>query len=198
MILDKIVDAKRDELIKQKDLVPESVLDKQIESMNPLSHRFIDNVRRNDGEHLKVIAEIKKASPSKGLIRANFDPESIAQTYADLGVDAISVLTEKNFFQGSLDYLSNLSGKISVPMLRKDFIFDEYQIKEAVANGASAVLLIAAILDVKLLRKYISVCDQFGLDYIVEIHDQEDLAANALLFSPLLRDRYISGFFRKS
>lgn len=177
MILDTIVSAKREELKAQKELVPEKILDKKLSDLKIKENErwFFNAIRRDDTGNIKIIAEIKKASPSRGIIRQNFDYDQIAKIYAGLNVDAISVLTEKQFFQGSLEYLSALSKEITIPLLRKDFIMDEYQIKESAVNGASALLLIASILELSDLKKYITLCDSLNIGCIVEVHDEQDL-----------------------
>jgi indole-3-glycerol phosphate synthase len=123
----------------------------------------------------RIIAEIKKASPSKGLIRADFDPVSIAQDYAAHGANAISVLTEERYFQGSLHYLEQIHDAVRVPLLRKDFMLDPYQIVEAKSYGADAVLLIAAMLDPGLMRELREQAEAFSLDALVEVHTEAEL-----------------------
>lgn len=175
MILDSIVAQRRLDLLTQKQHVLESELDERINHLSDFpAHRFKSAIRRKSGESLRIIAEVKKASPSKGIIRPDFDPVSIAKTYTSLGVDAISVLTEEKHFLGSLSYLYDISQQTPTPLIRKDFIVDSYQIKEALLNGASAVLLIAAILTKAQLKEYIQLCDEYQLDYILEVHDEDD------------------------
>jgi len=125
---------------------------------------------------LSLIAEIKKASPSKGLIRADFDVRTIAQTYADAGVSAISVLAEEKYFLGSPSYVKIVSDTVGVPVLAKDFFIDEGQIYEARFNGASAILLIMAILDDATVRSFIATAHQLDLDCVVEVHSSDELA----------------------
>ena len=123
----------------------------------------------------RIIGEIKRSSPSKGLIRADFSPVVIARDYADHGASAISVLTEERFFQGSLTYLEAIKGAVTVPLLRKDFIIDSYQVTEARSYGADAVLLIAALLDPSLLRELRETAAALSLDTLVEVHNEEEL-----------------------
>jgi len=123
----------------------------------------------------RIIGEIKRSSPSKGLIRADFSPVVIARDYADHGASAISVLTEERFFQGSLTYLEAIKGAVTVPLLRKDFIIDSYQVTEARSYGADAVLLIAALLDPSLLRELRVTAAALSLDTLVEVHNEEEL-----------------------
>lgn len=122
-----------------------------------------------------IIAEIKRASPSKGLIRADFDPVWIAQRYAAAGASAVSILTEEHFFQGRLQYLESVRAAVALPLLRKDFTLDAYQIVEARAWGADAVLLIAAILDDAQLRELHAAARAIDLDVLVEVHSEEEL-----------------------
>jgi indole-3-glycerol phosphate synthase len=137
--------------------------------------RFYDALSRPD--RVNVIAECKRRSPSKGVLRANYDPVAIARGYAEAGAAAISVLTEPTFFDGSLDHLRAVRTAVTVPVLRKDFIVSEYQILEAKAAGADAVLLIVAALDPVELRALAGCAAGLGLDALVEVHDAEELAA---------------------
>jgi indole-3-glycerol phosphate synthase len=130
--------------------------------------------RRGDAP-IRLIAEIKKASPSKGLIRADFDPVAIAKTYAAAGAHALSVLIDRAFFQGDLDYLAAVRAAVSLPVLEKDFVVDEFQILEARAAGADAVLLIAAVLDDGQLREYAHLARELGLAALVEVHREAEL-----------------------
>jgi len=129
------------------------------------------------GIERRIIAEVKKASPSKGLIRADFDPVTIARDYAAHGASAISVLTEERFFQGSLRYLEELRAAVEVPLLRKDFTLDPYQIVEAKSYGADAVLLIAAMLDARLMADLRAQANELKLDTLIEVHTEKELAA---------------------
>ena len=123
----------------------------------------------------RIIGEIKRSSPSKGLIRADFSPVVIARDYADHGASAISVLTEERFFQGSLTYLEEIKAAVTVPLLRKDFIIDSYQVTEARSYGADAILLIAALLGPSLLRELRETAAALSLDTLVEVHNEEEL-----------------------
>lgn len=126
-------------------------------------------------EAVSIIAEVKKASPSKGIIRPDFDPVDIALRYEEGGASAISVLTDEPFFKGNLKYLEAISKRVQLPLLRKDFIIDPYQIKEARAFGADAVLIIVAITEGTQLDELIHAAREFGLDALVECYDQDDL-----------------------
>ena len=123
---------------------------------------------------VSIIAEVKKASPSKGVICADFRPVDIAVNYQKNGAQAISVLTDVDFFQGSLLYMMQVRAAVSLPVLRKDFIIDELQIEEASAHGADAILLIAAILDLVQLRDYRACAGEYGMDVLVEVHDERE------------------------
>lgn len=122
-----------------------------------------------------IIAEVKKASPSKGVIRSDFDPIAIARRYMESGAAAISVLTEERYFQGSLDYLLGIREAVNVPLLRKDFIFDSYQLYEARAYGADAALLIVAILDDAQLGEFLWLAEELNLAALVEVHTRGEL-----------------------
>ena len=139
---------------------------------------FTAALKRNEGGHkggLKLIAEIKKASPSRCLIVEDFDPLEIARRYGDLGAAAYSVLTDRNFFQGSNDYLQMVSRSFSLPVLRKDFIIDESQIFQSRLIGADAILLIVAALDPSQFDDYLQLALSIGLHVLVEVHDRKEL-----------------------
>lgn len=134
---------------------------------------FSKAIRQPDS--VSIIAEVKKASPSKGVIRADFDPVAIADSYIQGGASAISVLTDAPFFQGDLEYLSDISAMSSIPLLRKDFIIDPYQIKEARAYGADAVLLIVSMYDGDQLIELLSATKEYGMKALVECYEEEEL-----------------------
>ena len=171
MILDDIVRDKRADLQTRKREVGLAALQ---------GHPLFREARLNFMAALTtkaraIVAEVKKASPSKGVIRADFDPVWIARRYADAGAAAISVLTEERYFLGSLDYLAAIRSAVSVPLLRKDFLFDPYQLYEARAYGAAAILLIIAMLDDTLLCELLSLAAELDLMALVEVHDDGDL-----------------------
>jgi indole-3-glycerol phosphate synthase len=170
-ILEKIVERKRERLAEAKRILPMSELIGQMPTASE-SGRFISALRR-DG--INIIAEIKRRSPSKGIIREDFDPVSIAQNYSAGGAAAISCLTEEDFFDGSLEYLQAVRQVSTLPLLRKDFIFDDYQICEAKLAGADAILLIAAMLDGRQFNDLMQMAYALGLDVLVEIHDREEM-----------------------
>jgi indole-3-glycerol phosphate synthase len=144
---------------------------------------FARNLR---GLERRIIAEVKKASPSKGLIRADFDPVAIARDYAAGGAGAISVLTEERFFQGSLLYLEQIRNAVAIPLLRKDFMLDPYQIEEAKAYGADAVLFIAAMLDTALMRDLHDRATELSLDTLIEVHTEQELEAAVAVGAQLI------------
>lgn len=135
---------------------------------------------------VNVIAELKRRSPSKGIIREEFDHLSIARSYADAGAAALSILTEEDFFGGSLDYLRDVRRELEIPLLRKDFVFDEYQVYEASEAGAAAILLIAAILDDHLLSRLLSLANEIGLDALVEVHTEAEMERAARLGASII------------
>lgn len=169
-ILSQIVARKRERLQQAKQRFPFTHLRAELPTITD-SGRFISALRR---ESINIIAEIKRRSPSKGLIRENFDPVSIARNYTMGGAAAISILTEEDFFDGSLEYLRAVRDIAPLPLLRKDFIFDEYQLYEAVHAGADAILLIAAMLDGTQFNDLLQTAHSLGLDALVEIHDREE------------------------
>lgn len=174
MILDQIVADNRLELEARKRSLPLAELRRvALEQPPPLD--FASVLR---GDRIKLIAEIKKASPSRGIIRSDFNPVEIAQTYADNGASAISVLTESRYFQGSLEHLKDIKdtlGNKKLPLLRKDFIFDPYQVYESRAYGADGLLLIVAILNSEKLDELIRLSHELGMSCLVEVHDEAEL-----------------------
>jgi len=171
MILDDIVRGRRADLAAAKRLAPLRALEERPAYAAP-RRDFFGRVR--DGRPA-VVAEIKKASPSRGVIRADFDPVAIACAYEAGGAAALSVLTEERYFQGSLAHLSAVRSSVTLPLLRKDFVVDSYQVVEARAWGADAVLLIAAILDDALLAELLATAAQCGLDALAEVHTEAEL-----------------------
>lgn len=146
---------------------------------------FAGAVRGNAGQ-LRLIAELKKASPSRGLIRPDFNHKKIASIYEAKGVDALSVLTEEDFFQGNIDYLPEVRAITSRPLLRKDFIVDDYQIFEARAYQADAVLLIAAILERNQAAEYLGCARELGMAVLFEVHDRKELEMALLIEAPII------------
>lgn len=175
-ILHDILKHKQEELQHTKSVTPLSDLKARVEEMDPEGIRsFRTAIKRNEGGPVKLIAELKKASPSKGLIREDFNLSQIASIYEQKEVAAISVLTEKRFFSGELSYLKKVRKKTTKPLLRKDFIFDAYQIYEARASGADAVLLIAAALEKSQMIDLYGLARELSLDCLVEVHNWKEL-----------------------
>jgi len=171
-ILDKIVAVKREEIAQAKAAVSESALAEQAAAA-PAPRDFYGALA--DHPEIRLIAEVKKASPSKGVIRADFHPVEIAQTYQSHGAACISVLTDRPHFQGSLDYLTQVRRAVDLPVLRKDFIIDPYQVVEARAAGADAVLLIAECLDDAPLKDLHDAIVELGMTPLVELFEPSNL-----------------------
>lgn len=171
-ILDQIVATKREEIAQRKRERCVAELQAQAGAALP-PRNFLEALR---GPAIRLIAEVKKASPSKGLIRADFDPVAIAKTYEAHGTACISVLTDEPYFQGRLEYLTAVRQAVGVPVLRKDFILDEYQVWEARAAGADAVLLIAECLDDDALAGLHAAIRRLGMTALVELYDPANLA----------------------
>lgn len=169
-ILDRIVADKKKEVESAKRATPLAILKERIAQQKPLD--FAAALR---GKSLKLIAEVKKASPSRGVLCNDFRPVEIALAYARNGAAAISVLTEEKHFQGSLEYLAAIREKVNIPLLRKDFIFDEWQIYESAAYGADAILLITALLKKETLEAFIKLGESLKLGCLVEVHDVDEL-----------------------
>ncbi len=172
-ILDRIVAGKRQEIAEARQRLPERDLERRLAAAPPV--RDFRAALDQPGE-VRVIAEVKKASPSAGVIRADFDPVAIARTYEAHGAAAISVLTDAPFFQGSLAYLTAIRNAVALPLLRKDFILDRYQLLEARAEGADAVLLIAEILADDQLPRLLREAQDLGLQALVELYEADNLA----------------------
>jgi len=171
MILQKIVENKKEEVARQKKILPLGEL-RQMLADRPPTRDFEGAIRNRD---CAVIAEVKRSSPSKGRIREDFDPVGIAGIYEDNGASAISILTERKFFEGRAAYIPQIGRSVKLPLLRKDFIIDPYQINEARVLGADALLLIARLLEAGELRDFIGLSSELGLAALVEVHDETDL-----------------------
>jgi indole-3-glycerol phosphate synthase len=174
-ILDTIVAQKRIEVaaLPERRIAAGDLRDAMLERSE--RRDFMAALRAPRRGDVALIAEVKKASPSKGVICPDFDPVRIAREYEAAGASCLSVLTDEKFFQGSLDYLRQIREAVKVPLLRKDFIIDERQILEAIEWGADAILLIVAILDDRQLRDYQSLAAAAGLAVLVEVHDEAEL-----------------------
>lgn len=172
MILTKIIEEKKKEIEIAKEKLPLDKIQKQL-TVLPSQRGFKQAISR---EHeISLIAEIKKASPSSGILKRDFDPVKIAQTYRAYGARAISILTDEKFFQGKLSYIDMVKREVYLPILRKDFIIDKYQIYESKLFGADAVLLIADLLSRSELFQFLEICKNLAMDAIVEVHNEEDL-----------------------
>lgn len=178
-ILDKIVAVKRQEVAAARAVAPLEELRAQAADMAPTRGflRALAADRPCDGGPIKLIAEVKKASPSAGIIREDFDPVAIARSYAAAGATCLSVLTDKPHFQGSLDYLKAIRTAVNLPVIRKDFLIDEHQIVEARVAGADAVLLIAECLAPRELADLHGLAIELGLDALVELYEPDNLPA---------------------
>ncbi len=183
-ILDKIVDKKKERLAAAKYSRSLSELKALIRDTE--TPRDFQRAIKRGSDTLKIIAEIKKASPSKGLIRADFDHKKIASIYENKKVDAISVITEEDFFKGEFAFLSDVRKIVTMPVLRKDFIFDEYQIYEARAGGADAILLIAAVLDVIQAAEYLQLAAELGMSVLFEVHSFTELETAIKISAPII------------
>lgn len=173
MILDKLIASSRKRVEKSKEKLSVSELMKRLEKAELKASQFKNGLVSLDD--VSVIAEIKKASPSKGFIRPDFDHMQIAEEYSKCNIQAISVLTEPEYFKGDIKYVSDIKAKFSVPVLRKDFTVDEYQIYEAKLCGADAILLIMAALTDAEYRKFHSLARELKLDVLVETHNEEEV-----------------------
>jgi len=186
-ILEKIVAVKRTEVAAAKTKMPLEAMRADAES-RVLTRDFESAIRSKIGAgHSAVIAEIKKASPSKGVLRAGeFIPADIAQSYAEAGAACLSVLTDREFFLGQPDYLKQARASCELPVLRKDFVIDPYQVYESRAMGADCILLIAACLDDAQMRDLESIARGLDMAVLVEVHDREELARALKLKTPLV------------
>jgi indole-3-glycerol phosphate synthase len=174
MILDKILDHKAEEVSAAK--LNRSLAElREIIAGKPPVRDFLRALRHKASSGTAIIAEVKKGSPSKGVICEDFNPVAIARAYEDGGAACLSVLTDERFFLGHLDFLNQVADKVSIPVLRKDFLVDSYQIYEARAFGADAILLIAAALSGSQLKDLTLESKKLGLDVLVEVHDESEL-----------------------
>ena len=171
-ILDAIVSNTKDKLEKRKSKQTLEELSIKLKDLDLKKSVFKDSLM---GKSKAIIAEIKKASPSAGVISEDFDPVLKAKEYESFGASALSILTEEDYFQGSIQYLIDVKAKTYLPILRKDFIIDEYQIYESKLIGADCVLFIASILSDTQLKIFAEIADKLGLDYIIEVHDKDEL-----------------------
>lgn len=171
-ILDTIIENKKIEVRKSKEALSRESLERGLRDA-PETRDFYKALA--DGARVRIIAEIKKASPSKGVLRDDFDPVEIAAGYEKGGAAALSVLTDEKFFMGSLAYLRAVRGAVGIPLLRKDFIIDPYQVYESRVNGADALLLIVSALSEETLVELLALTHSLGMDALVEVHDEDEL-----------------------
>jgi len=174
-ILKKIIACKRDDLSARKAELPLRAMRELALEMPP--PRGFEAALRHRAAACRtaIITEVKKGSPSKGIIRADFDPQQIARTYEERGATCISVLTEERFFMGRLEYLALIRETVTLPLLRKDFIFDPYQLYEARSAGADAILLIAAMLELSQILELHALARELQLDVLLEVHDEVEM-----------------------
>ena len=185
-VLNKILETKKIEISASKVTLSKSALDDQIAQISD-ERDFVKAIQIKQEVNLpSVIAEIKKASPSKGIIRADFDPKEIAKSYEEGGATCLSVLTDVEYFQGSPHFIQDVKKVCTLPVLRKDFIIDPYQIYESKALGADCILLIVAALDLSQLKEFESIAHSLGMSVLVESHDERELELALQLSTPLI------------
>jgi indole-3-glycerol phosphate synthase len=170
-VLDEIIAQKKEEVKQRKKILPLAHLKKRIAQQKPP----LDFTLALKGKYMRLIAEVKQASPSRGILCPNFNPTELATTYAQGGANAISVLTEASYFKGSIYHLAAIRDVVKLPLLRKDFIFDPYQVYESRAYGADALLLIVAILSHEQLKELLSIGHSLGLKCLVEVHNEGEV-----------------------
>jgi indole-3-glycerol phosphate synthase len=185
-ILHRILDRKRVEVAERAEATPLAELEKAAKAANPARGFHASLVKRIKDGDAAVIAEVKKASPSKGVIRADFSPADIARSYERGGAAALSVLTDVDFFHGSDDYLREARAACALPVLRKDFLVDNYQVYEARAMGADAILLIVAALSLAQMQEMEAIAHSLGMAVLVESHDAAELDVALQLKTPLI------------
>lgn len=173
-ILNEIIEYKKLVVQEQSSVCPQDELIELAHAQKPVNS-FINRLESNGQDKMALIAEVKKASPSKGIIRADFDPVATSLDYEQGGASAISVLTDEKYFKGSIDYLKQVRSAVSLPILRKDFIVDPYQIYQTRAIRADMILLIASALEFPVLKDYYQLSKELGLDVLVEVHDDREM-----------------------
>lgn len=173
-ILEQIVQTKRQEVVERQAMVPLAQLQETISTLGR-PRNFFHALTQKPQKAMNVIAEVKKASPSAGVIRADFDPMRIAQAYAQAGADALSVLTDEKYFQGKLEYIHSIRDSVKLPVLRKDFIIDPYQVYESRAAGADAILLIAECLETSQMIDLQILATELQMTCLIEVHDMDNL-----------------------
>lgn len=173
-ILDQIVQTKHEEVAQRREATPLAELKRRVLDL-PKCRNFYRAVTTRSQKPVNLIAEVKKASPSAGIIRPDFDPVAIARTYEAAGADCLSVLTDEKYFQGKLEYIAQVKAAVEIPILRKDFIVDPYQVYEARVAGADAILLIAECLETSQLMDLQILATELKLTCLIEVHDMENL-----------------------
>lgn len=180
MILDDLAQATRRRVEAKKQEIPFEQVQRQAMALEKQEESFLFPFEKAIAkDDISFICEVKRASPSKGIIAEDFPYVEIAKDYEKAGADCISVLTETDYFLGNDKYLREINDTVSIPTIRKDFIIDEYMIYEAKLLGASCVLLIAALLDTETLKEYMKICDSLGLSALVEAHDEDEIRSAA-------------------
>ncbi|MDO8662007.1 MAG: indole-3-glycerol phosphate synthase TrpC [Candidatus Omnitrophota bacterium] len=170
--LKEIILKKKERLALAKQQIPEEELKVRVQAVTP-ARAFIEAIKKP--HQISLIAEIKKASPSQGIIRQDFNHLEIARAYQEAGVQAISVLTEEDYFLGNISYLNEIKNLVSVPVLRKDFILEPYQVYESRFYGADAILLIADLLTQDEILQFTAIAAELGMDSLVEVHNEKEL-----------------------
>jgi len=172
MLLQEIIEYKKEEVRLRKKQFSLAFLEEEIS----LREHYVNFEAALSGKkRLKLIAEIKKASPAKGVIKDKYNPLDIAKSYEEYGADCLSVLTDGKYFQGDIDHLQQIRSFVGLPILRKDFILEEYQIKESAACGADAILLIASVLPEEKITRFLKICEKLKMSALLEVHTEEDV-----------------------
>lgn len=172
MLLNEIIEHKKEEIRLRKKQFSLAFLEEEISLRE---HYSSFEAALNKDKRIKLIAEIKKASPAKGVLKQKYNPLDIAKSYEEYGADCLSVLTDAKYFQGDIDHLQQIRSFVSLPILRKDFIIEEYQIKESAACGADAILIIASILSKDKIDQFLKICESLRMTGLVEVHTEEDV-----------------------
>jgi len=173
MLLQEIIEHKKEEIRLRKKQFSLAFLEEEISLRE--HYACFETALRKEGKRLKLIAEIKKASPTRGVIKKRFNPLDIAKSYEEYGADCLSVLTDGRYFHGDIDHLQQIRSFVGLPILRKDFIIEEYQIKESAACGADAILLIASILSQEKIDKFLKLSENLKMTALVETHTEEEM-----------------------
>lgn len=181
--LKDIINKKKEKILLAKQAQPIEELKIKIPALPP-ARTFIASIRKP--HVISLIAEVKKASPSRGILRQNFDLREITKAYEDAGAQALSILTEEDYFLGNISYINEIKNAVTLPILRKDFIFEPYQVYESRLYGADAILLIADLLSKEKLSELMRLSSEVGLEYLVEVHGEKELKKVLDLKAPLI------------